>query len=31
VANQLGNAGHIYFGAALVVAGIAFAVLILRR
>jgi hypothetical protein len=31
LANQLGNAGHIYFGSALVVAGIAFAVLILRR
>ena len=31
VANQLGNAGHIYFGSVLVVAGIAFAVLILRR
>jgi len=31
VANQVGNAGHFYFGAALIVAGIAFAALVLRR
>lgn len=31
VANQLGNAGHLYLAAMLIVAGIAFAVLVLRR